>query len=458
MTGAARGNAEATSGRFFWARPGLEVGRSRLLIAGRDAEGLARRHGTPLYAFDLQRIAEMVRDLQGALAGAGLRYRVRLAMKAQREPEVLAFVRQLGAAGTPESVGLDVCSPREVLHGLAMGWLPEEISYTGTNVSERDLDVLLAYPIHINLDLLSQIKRLGRRAPGRAIGVRLNPRAGAAWGGARHTHYSMSDKPTKFGIYAEQLEQAVAVARRHDLQIVTAHFHVGDGFMSDGLAAYEVAVAKATAMIRRLIELGCPIGEVNTGGGLGIPLLPGEEHLDLDAYAAILAEHLGPLDVLVTAEPGDFLTKESAILLAEVVTVEDRLGTTFVGLDAGWNVMHDRFIYGVPFEVSLCRAADAAPVGRVTVSGHINEGNDLFAEDYPFPAVGEGDIVAIINCGGYNQAMTLEHCLRPPATAVYFADRLPSAADSHSGGAPARASDEESPRMTDETRRAGHDC
>ncbi len=411
----------------FWTRPGLEVHRGRLLIAGRDAETLAREHGTPLYAFDLQRIAEMVGDLQGALARAGLHSRVRLAMKAQREPEVLQFIRGLGAPRTPASVGLDVCSPREVLHGLAHGWLPEEISYTGTNVSERDLDVLLAHPIHINLDLLSQIERLGRRAPGRAIGVRLNPRAGAAWGGARHTHYSMSDKPTKFGLYAEQLEDAVAAARRHDLRIVTAHFHVGDGFLNDGLAAYDVAVAKATAMTRRLIELGCPIGEVNTGGGLGIPLLPGEEHLDLDAYAAILAKHLGRLDVLVTTEPGDFLTKESGILLAEVVTVEDRLGTTFVGLDAGWNVMHDRFIYDVPFEVVLCRAADVAPERRVAIAGHINEGNDLFAEDYPFPEVDEGDVVAIINCGGYNQAMTMQHCLRPPAAAVYFEDRLPSA-------------------------------
>ena len=154
---------------------------------------------------------------------------------------------------------------------------------------------------------------------------------------------------------------------------------------------------------------------------------PASKHLDLDAYAAILARRLGRLDVLVTTEPGDFLTKESGILLAEVVTVEDRLGTTFVGLDAGWNVMNDRFIYDVPFEVVLCRAADAAPRAASTIAGHINEGNDLFAEDYPFPEVNEGDVVAIINCGGYNQAMTMQHCLRPPAAAVYFEDRPPAA-------------------------------
>jgi hypothetical protein len=65
MTGVPPSSAEAARDRFFWMRPGLEVRRGRLLIAGRDAEALAREHGKPLYAFDRQRIAEMVRDLQG---------------------------------------------------------------------------------------------------------------------------------------------------------------------------------------------------------------------------------------------------------------------------------------------------------------------------------------------------------------------------------------------------------
>ena len=107
--------------------------------------------------------------------------------------------------------------------------------------------------------------------------------------------------------------------------------------------------------------------------------------------------------------------------------MEDRLGVPFIGLDAGWNVMNDRFIYHVPFEVAPCRAADAPRSQRVTIAGHINEGDDLFAEDYPFPEVAEGDIVAIINVGGYNQAMTMTHCMRPPAGAVYFEERITAA-------------------------------
>ncbi len=154
------------------------------------------------------------------------------------------------------------------------------------------------------------------------------------------------------------------------------------------------------------------------------PWQPGDVSLDVDAWAAMLAKHLAALGVTVIVEPGDYLVKEAAVLLGEVVTVEDRMGSRFVGLDMGWNVMNDRFIYDAPFEYVVCGRADAPRTVATTITGHINEGDDLWAEDYPFPEVEEGEIVACINVGGYNQAMQMPHCLRPPAPAVYFDDRV----------------------------------
>ena len=46
-----------------------------------------------------------------------------------------------------------------------------------------------------------------------------------------------------------------------------------------------------------------PIGEVNVGGGIGVPARDDEPAVDLDAYAALLARHLGPLGVVVGANP-----------------------------------------------------------------------------------------------------------------------------------------------------------
>jgi diaminopimelate decarboxylase len=425
--------ASETDPRTWWTREGLEVRDGCLLIAGRDAASLVREQGSPLYAYDVQHIAEQIRAVQQALAVTGLRYRVRLAIKAQREPEILAAVRSLGAAGEAGSVGLDVCSPGEVQHGLANGWLPSEVSLTGTNLSDTDLDAIIASGVHVNVDLVTQLERFGRRRPGGRVGVRVNPRAGAAHayvpvGASPESELRFGvyggEKPTKFGIYPEQLDDALAVARRHELIIDTVHFHISHQLLNEDLPAYDGAVAKSAAMVRRLQDAGCPIEEVNAGGGLGTPWHAGDEPLDLRSWAGILARHLGPLDVTVGSEPGEFFTKHAGVLLAEVVTVEERLGTTFVGLAAGWNVMPLRFVWGEFVELVHCTAADAPRTRRVTVSGHINEAPDLFAEDYPLPPTDEGDVLAVLGVGGYCQAVATEHCLRPTPKTIFFTDRL----------------------------------
>jgi len=401
----------------WWVRPGLDTADGRLRIVGRDAEALARERGTPLFVYDRTRFAENARRLQAALAGAGCPFIVRFALKANPLPEILEIFRGLGAAETPESVGIDACSPGEVERAIDCGWSAREISYTGTNVSERDLDVLLARGVHLNLDAISQIERYGRRAPGSRIGVRIDPGTGAGYN--EHLEYA-GDRPTKFGIGLERLDDAVASAQRHDLTIDTVHFHAGSGWLADGIGAFERALMRAVEAVVRLQAAGHPIAEVNVGGGLGAPARADERGVDLDAYAAILARHLGPLGVTVACEPGDLLSKDAAILLGEVVTVESRRGVTFVGLDIGWNVNCSYFIYRFAQEIVVCRAADAARTGVVTIAGHINEAGDVFAEDYPMPAVEEGDVVALLNAGGYLQAMSSTHCLRPMGDAVFL--------------------------------------
>ena len=186
-------------------------------------------------------------------------------------------------------------------HALANGWEPFEISHTGTNVSERDLDVLLAHPIRINLDGVSQVERLGRRAPGRTIGLRINQGAGAGY--TEHLAYA-GERPTKFGVTEDRLDDAIAAVRRHGLVVDTLHFHAGSGWLGDQLDGFETALERATPFLDRLLAEGFPIREVNVGGGLGRVARDGERPVDLDAYAQVVARHLVPYGVTAAFEPG----------------------------------------------------------------------------------------------------------------------------------------------------------
>jgi diaminopimelate decarboxylase len=388
--------------RPWWTREGLEARDGRLFFAGNDAEVLARAHGTPLFLYDPARLPANVCRLQAPLEQARIRCRVHYALKANRHP---AFLSRLRALGT---VGVDVCSPDEVALALESGWKPEEISYTGTNLSSRDLDRILAVPLILNLDSLSAIRRVGARAAGRRIGLRVNPQIGTGY--SEKLTYA-GDKPTKFGVYADRFDEALDEARRFGLTVDGLHFHIGSGWLREGLPKFLEALRRAAALARRIPG----IEYVNVGGGLGIPLQASDRAVDLDAYAAGLEKHLGPLGVAVHLEPGDYLVKDAAVLLVEVVTVEEKAGVCFVGVDCGFNAYCLPSVYHYHQEIVLCRAAEAPPAITCTVAGHINEANDLFAERCRLPEVREGDILAFLNAGGYAASMASYHCARPHA-------------------------------------------
>ena len=402
-----------TAAPDWWRRPRLDIIDDRLHLGGVELEPLGRAHGTPLFVHDLARPPETARAVLAALATTGAPTRLRFALKANREPEVLAGLRALG------TVGIDACSPGEVLHALANGWRADEISVTATNLSDRDLDVILAHDVHLNLDGVSQLERVGRRAPGRTVGFRINPGAGAGY--HEGLEYS-GDRATKFGVTPDRLSDALEAARRHRLVVDTLHFHAGSGWLGDGLPRFEAAVVAALPLLDRLIAAGCPIQEVNVGGGLGRVARQDEVPVDLTAYVSVLGRHLTPYGLTIACEPGDYLMKDSAVLLGEVVTVERRAGTTFVGLDLGFNVNPSYVMYRFAQEVVPLRAPLRARTQLVTIAGHINEAGDVFAEDYPFPEVEEGELVALLNAGGYHQGQSSTHCMRPLAGSVFVAD------------------------------------
>lgn len=384
----------------WWTRDGLEVRDGRMTFADQDVEELARAHGTPLYVYDGSRMEANLRRLRRALDDAGVLHHLLYALKCNRHPDIVASMHRTG-------VGVDVCSPNEMDMALAAGWSAPEISYTGTSLSGRDLERILAHPVVLNLDSLSAIRRVGERAAGRTIGLRLNPGVGAY--STRTT--AAGSWPSKFGIYPEQVEEALTIARRHRLQVQGLHFHIGSGWLQDMLGDFRQAVQVVSDVAARLTDLEY----INVGGGIGVPLLASSVPVDLDAYAALIAESFGALGVTVMCEPGDFLARDAGLFLVEVVGVDERRGTKFVGVDGGYNACGIPYLYREPQEIVVCRAADAAATETYTVAGHINEARDVFADDARLPEVHESDILALLNVGGYGAELATIHCARPHA-------------------------------------------
>ena len=225
----------------------------------------------------------------------------------------------------------------------------------------------------------------------------------------------------KFGVGMERFDDALAAVARHDLVVDTIHFHAGSGWLADGLPAFERALPVATEAVERARAAGHPIGEVNVGGGIGIPAPSGRAGSGPGGLRGRHRTTLGAPRCRRRLRAGGWPVEGCGDPAGKVVSVEERRGVTFVGLDFGWNVTCAYFIYRFAQEVVVCAAAGAARTTTVTVAGpHQRGGRHPRRGFYPMPPVAEGDIVALLNAGGYHQAMSSTHCLRPMAEAIFL--------------------------------------
>ena len=386
--------------RLWWEREDLCYRFGRLHIGGRELEAFVTAAGTPTFVYRAARVRDNLMRLRTALEAHGVEHDVYYAIKANRYAPLVTYLKLLGRCG------IDSCSPAELRYARQVGFEEAEISYTGTSVSESDLDCLQRHPgVHINCDSLSTIRRLGKLCPGRRIGIRVNPELGAGYN--EMLRYA-GEKATKFGIYRDRFEEAIATARAAGLRVEVLHFHFGSGYLGSALDVLDQVLERVGA----LLDTHPEIRTLNIGGGLGVRLAEADVAIDLERWAAIVARHVARRGVRVQVEPGDYLVKDAGVLLVRVNTVEDKARTRFVGIDAGLNIQNLAAYYHTPFIVApLCRVA-AAPLERVTIAGNINEAIDLLAEDVELPALAEGDLLALLNVGGYGSSASSNHCMR----------------------------------------------
>lgn len=373
-----------------------------LWLGGHRVAELVRQTGTPAYVYCASRVSQNVARLRSALSAIGVPVRLLYAMKSNRHAPLLAHLRGLG-------VGLDVCSPGEVRHALACGFREADLSFTSGCLSQADYAALAGWPeVWVNADSLTALKRLAQVAPGRQLGLRINPAKGLGYNSL--VTYAGA-KPSKFGVYLDRFAEALELADRLGLKLSGLHCHAGCGFLTPQLAALDEVYTR----IGQFLDRAPGITALNLGGGLGIPLVAGDEELDLAAWAALVQRHFAQRRLTLTIEPGDYLVKDAGALLTEITQVEAKGGRVFVGVNAGFNLHPEPAFYQLPLIAAPARRESGTPQ-RVTIAGNLNEALDLWAEDVALPPLDEGGLLCFLNAGGYGASMASQHCLRNEMT------------------------------------------
>lgn len=272
--------ADQTRHSFWWERPDLKYVGSALHLGGQDLDALASKMGTPIYVYSAARAVANLQRLHDALSRAGLSYRLYYAMKANRNPSLLTYLR------VSDLCGIDVCSLDELRAAIGSGFSEEQISFTGTSLSRWEYEALAGFEnISLNLDSLHALDTFGRICPDRAVGIRINPEVGLGYGDNEILRYS-GTTATKFGVYRDRFEEALRIAHSHELEVERTHFHAGSGYLDTELNQLQVVLEAVWPFLDRHPSLK----EVNIGGGLGVPHKSGDLPLDLRRWANLLSD------------------------------------------------------------------------------------------------------------------------------------------------------------------------
>lgn len=364
---------------------------------------IATRHGTPAFVYFAAPIRRRARALTDMMQG---RLRVSYAIKCNPNVALLRALR-------PDVSMLDASSPGEIARGLAAGYDPGHIAFSGPAKQARDIEYAVGVGCgRIVCESMAQVVLVDevarRRNLRQAVLLRINPmRVPKRFG------LHMGGRASQFGIDEEVIDEAIVATRALA------------GVVLDGLHVFAAGNSLDEGAICENIELNAALfgslidrhqlapTELVFGSGFGIPYFDGDRELDL----ASLARRIVPaIDALLARpvcagtrcvlEMGRWLVGPDGYLLTSVVEAKTSRGTAIRICDAGFNnhlsacgmmgtVMRRDWQFA-----NVERPGDDASETYL-ITGPLCASFDVLGASVALPPTAPGDVLAVGASGAY---------------------------------------------------------
>jgi diaminopimelate decarboxylase len=388
-----------------------------LYIDGVSASRLAKEFDTPLYVMSERRIRNNFCRVKEALTKHYDKIRIFFSTKANTNLSVLKILQT-------EDAWLDAVSPGEVFLALKAGFPPEKILFTGTNVRNDELKFIAESGATINVDSLSQLRRLLKFSAPSLLSIRVNPEVGAG----HHEHVVTGGKDSKFGICENDVVDAYKIAKKAGAKKFGIHMHIGSGFLR--VEPILLALEKLLKIAGQVHgETGIEFEFIDVGGGIGVPYKPEEKPLDIDEFAEKVlnlfkekTREYGLGEPWFYIEPGRYIICDAVVLLTAVNTVKVTPYRKFIGVDAGFNTLIRPAMYGSYHPIIVANKLNEPETETYDVAGPLCESGDFLARDRKLPRIEEGDLLAVLNTGAYGFSMSSQYNSRPRCAEVLVKD------------------------------------
>lgn len=369
-------------------------------VGGIGATELARRFGTPLYAYDGDELAGRLDRLHELLHP---RMEIFFSLKANPNVSICALLAAHGARA-------EVSSLVELCTALEAGVPAHRIIFLGPGKTRAELAACLDHGIYTivceSLGELAVIDELARaRGVTAPVALRVNPEFAVKGSGL-----TMGGKPRQFGMDEAQLMAQPDLADRFpDVRLMGVQVYMGTRILT------EDAIVRNTERIFDLAErlsarLGFGLDLVDIGGGWGVAYFDGERDLDVD----VLADRLNPViaafadrhpETRLVTELGRYLTATAGTYVVRVQYVKTSLGERFAVADGGTN--HHMAAVGIGsfakrnFPMRVLNRITEPATESWHVTGPLCTPNDTIGKKVQLPSVRPGDLIGVLRSGAY---------------------------------------------------------
>ncbi len=385
----------------------LSYRRDQLLIEKVPLETLARKYGTPLYAYSKTRLIDNYRSFDKAFSRVP--HCVCYAIKANSNGSILSTLAAQGA-------GADITSGGELFRALEAGFPAGKIVYAGIGKTAGEIEYALLEDIRMfnvesieELELISRIAaRMKKKA---AIAFRVNPNVDP------HTHkYITTGKSgSKFGIpYGDVVAAYEYAVRLPGIDVAGIHCHIGSQITEAG--PFRLAAERVNGLREKLARKGIALRSVNLGGGLGITYHKEAAPPPAELSRAVLPAFRGFKGTFLF-EPGRYIVGNAGILVVKVIYRKHSGGRNFLIVNGGMNDLIRPTLYEAYHSIAPVRKTRAERI-KADVVGPICESGDFLGKDRMLPRIDQGECLAVQCAGAYGFAMSSQYNSRLRAAEV----------------------------------------
>ncbi|MDT0269264.1 type III PLP-dependent enzyme [Streptomyces sp. DSM 44915] len=379
-----------------------------------QVQQLADRFGTPLYIYDLDRVAAARRDLfQSLPAEFDLYY----ALKANPHPDVVRATRD----GDGPRCRAEISSTGELAAALEAGFDGADCLYTGPGKTHAELDEALRLGVRLfSTESLTDLRHVGDAARRLGVEARCLLRVNSASASAA-TSIRMTGAPSQFGFDAETLGDLADELRAvPGARVVGFHFFpLSNAQDEDALIGEFQHTIRTAAQLAK--ETGVELEYLDIGGGFAAPYAVAGERPRYPRLRAALETTLDTElptwrgDIKVACESGRHLVGDSGTLVLGVVNTKTSRGRNFVIVDAGINAFGGLSGLGRLLPVAVAPQGDTPATEVASLVGPLCTPGDLLGRDIAVPPLAADDRVVLGNVGAYGVSASLLMFLGRPA-------------------------------------------